>query len=263
MRCAVEHLRTSSAELFQSVKTSVSPAVSREAREVRDTLKGLLSSESERAVMKLSFLWHEDVADLFPHLVAESFAHAGLSVPTLVGDMMVRAQGVANALHSPYVSVDLLCSRFAKGMAPVHVDYGEFLAEGRSDTSPKHPRALSFVMPYVGSGTEYLLHSRDLVERSLHGAIKRSNNSVVGIGKDLDECPEAAGLSWVSTPENSFTIHRNGLSIHRAPSSRDFRLLLAVDACIPAEKVARPLNAVRDKVIHNVRLIRGHRAQLG
>ena len=176
--------------------------------------------------------------------------------------MTKRTEEIAKALATPCVAVDLICSRFTRGMSPVHVDYGEFLAPGRPERSASHVKALSFVMPYVGQGTEYLVHDKGLVKRHLFEAIKQRNNSVVGIGRELEDCPEASQLSWVSTPDRSFTIHRNGLSIHRAPGSRDFRLLLAVDACVTPNELTNPLDGVREKVLRNVRLIRGHRSAL-
>jgi len=92
--------------------------------------------------------------------------------------------------------------------------------------------------------------------------IKRRNNTVLGINEEFAGCPEAAKQHWVSTPSDSFTFHRNGLCLHRAPSSADFRLLLAIDACLPAEKVARPLQSLREALMRNISLIRGHRSLL-
>lgn len=255
-------LRLNTETLFSSSKVSIPVAASREASELRDTLKSFQQLGVERAVLKLSFLWHESVADIFPHLVAESFAHAAVSAPALVDDISARARSVAIALASPCVAVDLICSRFARGKAPVHVDYGEFLLPGRPELDPSHVKALSFVMPYVGEGTEYLAHHRGLVENSLSEAIRIHNNSILGIGRDVEESAAVSRLQWLSTPSDSFTLHRNGLSIHRAPSSRDFRLLLAIDACVSPGALERPLDAVREKVLRNVRLIRGHRSAL-
>ena len=255
-------LRKSPDALFSTGTAFRSPQVGREARELRDTLKALQQEGVERSVLKLAFLWHEEIADLFPHLVEETFAHAGVSAPTLVRDMTERAQDVATALGSPFVAVDLLCSRFARNTAPIHVDYGEYVTGGGAELSADHVRSLSFVMPYVGRGTEYLVHSRDLVQGPLLGGIKRRNNTVLGINEEFERCPEAARAHWVSTPSGSFAFHRNGLCLHRAPSSSDFRLLLAIDACLPAEKVAHPLQSLREALMRNVSRIRGHRSLL-
>jgi hypothetical protein len=213
-------------------------------------------------VLKLAFLWHEEIADLFPHLVEETFAHAGVSASTLVRDMTERAENVATALGSPCVAVDLLCSRFTRNRSPIHVDYGEYVVARGPELNPEHVRSLSFVMPYVGRGTEYLVHSRDLVEGPLIEGIKRRNNTVLGINEEFERCSELEERRWISTPSDSFAFHRNGLCLHRAPSSSDFRLLLAIDACLPAEKVARPLQSLRDALMRNVSLIRGHRSLL-
>jgi hypothetical protein len=255
-------LRAAPEALFATQDARWTSLVAQEAKDLRDTLKSFQQQGVERAVLKLAFVWHEDVADLFPHLVAETFAHVGVSAPALVADMNMRSQAVAEALKSPFVSVDLICSRFSPGMAPVHVDYGEYLVPGRAELSAGHVRALSFVMPYVGKGTEYLVHQRSLAEEVLGESIKRSNNSVLGINQDIACCPEAVGLSWVSTPAKSFSFHRNGLSIHRAPSSSSFRLLLAIDACVAPEKLGRPLDMLRDKMLRNMSLIKSHRSLL-
>lgn len=255
-------LRAAPHTLFASGAAHRSPQVTREARELRDTLKALQQEGVERSVFKLAFLWHEDIADLFPHLVEETFAQTGVSAPTLVRDMTERAQNVATALRSPFVAVDLLCSRFTRNSAPIHVDYGEYIVAGGPELNAEHLRSLSFVMPYIGRGTEYLVHSRDLVEGPLREGIKRRNNTVLGINEEFERCPEAAGAHWVSTPSDSFAFHRNGLCLHRAPSSSDFRLLLAIDACLPQEKVARPLESLRDALMRNISRIRGHRSLL-
>lgn len=255
-------LRASSDTLFATGGAHRSPQVSREARELRDTLKALQQEGVERSVFKLAFLWHEEISDLFPHLVEETFAQAGVSAPTLVRDMTDRAHSVATALGSPFVAVDLLCSRFTRNSAPIHVDYGEYVVAGGPELKAGHVRALSFVMPYVGRGTEYLVHARELVEGPLMEGIKRRNNTVLGINEEFGNCSEAAKAQWVSTSTDSFSFHRNGLCLHRAPSSSDFRLLLAIDACLPAEKVARPLDSLRETLMRNISRIRGHRSLL-
>lgn len=255
-------LRADPDTLFASGVAYRSPHVTREARELRDTLKALQQEGVERAVLKLAFLWHEEIADLFPHLVEETFAQTGVSAPTLVRDMTERAENVATALGSPCVAVDLLCSRFTRNSAPIHVDYGEYVVAGGPELNVAHLRALSFVMPYVGRGTEYLVHSRDLVEGPLMEGIKRRNNTVLGINEEFAGYTEATKAHWVSTPSDSFAFHRNGLCLHRAPSSTDFRLLLAIDACLPSEKVARPLQSLREALMRNISLIRGHRSLL-
>jgi hypothetical protein len=255
-------LRVSPEALFLTGAAFRSPQVSREAREVRNTLKALQQDGVERSVLKLAFFWHEEVADLFPHLVEETFAQAGVYAPNFVRDITERAQNVAVALGSPFAAVDLLCSRFTRNMAPIHVDYGEYVVARGPELKAEHVRALSFVMPYVGKGTEYLVHSRDLVEGPLMEGIQRHNNTVLGINEEFEGCPEAARAGWVSTPSDSFAFHRNGLCLHRAPSSSDFRLLLAIDACLPPEKVARPLDTLRETLMRNISRIRGHRSLL-
>lgn len=264
-KAAVEtasRLRACPVTLFAAGAAPRSSQVGREARELRDSLKSLQQDGVERAVLKLAFIWHEEIADLFPHLVEETFAHAGVSAPTLVRDMTDRAENVATAIGSRCVAVDLLCSRFARNSAPIHVDYGEYVVGRGPELGAEHVRALSFVMPYVGRGTEYLIHSREVVEGPLMESIKRGNNTVLGINQEFQRCPEAVGGEWVSTPSDSFTFHRNGLCLHRAPSSSDFRLLLAIDACLPPEKIARPLDSLRNTLMRNISLIRGHRSLL-
>lgn len=256
------HLRADPDTLFAAGVVHRSPQVNREARELRDALKALQQQGVERSVLKLAFLLHEEISDLFPHLVEETFAQAGVSAPTLVRDMTDRAHHVATALGSPFVAVDLLCSRFTRNSAPIHVDYGEYVVNRGPELKADHLRALSFVMPYVGRGTEYLVHSRELVEESLLEGIKRRNNTVLGINEEFARCSEAAKPHWVSTSSDSFAFHRNGLCLHRAPSSSDFRLLLAIDACLPPEKVARPLDTLRETLMRNISRIRGHRSLL-
>jgi len=247
--------------LYASARVEVSSVVRQEAVELRDAMQSLQHQEVPRAVLKLSFLWHQDVAHLFEEIVQEGCSYVGVIPKELIRDMGKRAEGFAAAIGSSYVIADLLCSRFAKGSAPVHVDYGEFLKPEASVISTQDQRALSFVMPYVGAGTEYLGHHRELVEGELRPSIIKENTTALGIEHLLVRHPLAETCTWESTNGATYSVHKNGLCIHRAPASTDFRLLLALDACVPGGKIGHPITEVRDRVIRNIRTIRGLRAQ--
>lgn len=258
----VRQLAADPQKLFASGEFEVSSAVQRDAVEVRDSMQSLQRQDTSRAVLKLSFLWHQDVAHLFDEIVQEGCSYLGVIPKALIRDMGKRAEGFSSAIGSPYVIADLLCSRFATGSAPVHVDYGEFLKSDETVLRKHDARAFSLVMPYVGQGTEYLHHPRELVEGELRCKIIKENASVLGIEHVLAHHPLAQECTWQATTSTTYSVHKNGLSIHRAPASKEFRLLLALDACVPGGKLGDPIAEVRNRVIKNIRTVRGLRSQL-
>jgi hypothetical protein len=258
----VEKLRADAQKLYASGDAIVSPTARREAVELRDAMQALQHQEVARTVLKLSFLWHQDVAHLFEDIVQEGCSLMGVLPKVLIRDMAKRAEGFASAIGSPYVVADLLCARFTKDSAPVHVDYGEFLKVEESVLRTPDRRALSLVMPYVGEGTEYLHHSRELVEGELRPYVIKENTSVFGIERIISHHPLAQGCEWHPTSGATYSVHKNGLSIHRAPASKEFRLLLALDACVVGNKIVDPIREVRDRVIKNIRLVGGLRSKL-
>ena len=258
---AVELLRADTHKLYASGDVVVSRDARREAIELRDAMQALQPQEVPQAVMKLSFLWHQDVAHLFEDIVQEGCSYVGVLPKALISDMAKRAENFASAIGSPYVLADLLCSRFAKGSAPVHVDYGEFLKADASVLDTPDKRALSLVMPYVGEGTEYLGHPRELVEGELRPCVIKENRSVIGIEHLIAGHPLAEGCAWHATSSAMYSIHKNGLSIHRAPVSEEFRLLLALDACVVGNKIENPIREVRERVMKNWSLVRGLRSK--
>lgn len=249
-------------KLSASGDAAVSSEARREAVELRDVMQSLQNQGDERSVLKLSFLWHQDVANLFEDIVQEGCSYVGVNPRALIRDMATRAEVFAAAIGSRYVIADLLCSRFRADSAPVHVDYPEFLKADESVLRMPDRRALSFVMPYVGQGTQYLEHPRELVEGDLRPYVIKESSSVLGIEHRISRHPLAAGCSWRSTSDSTYSIHKNGLSIHRAPASDDFRLLLALDACVSGNTMGDPITEVRDRVFRNIRVIRGAQSKI-
>jgi hypothetical protein len=176
----------------------------------------------------------------------------------LAMDMQGRARSFAKALGVSCVSIDLLCSRFRGDAAPIHVDYGEILkhADAGAASPLDDHRAFSFIMPYIGEGTQYLPHPRSLTEQRLREAIISSGHSKGGLSDALTGHIDISPGAWVSTSSTSYTIHRNGLAIHRSPSSESCRLVLAIDACISTADKERPLQGIRERIIRNHRVVR-------
>ena len=240
-------------------------SAARESIQLRDAFQSLLDPTTDRSLVKMGFLWHKEYADIFCDTVVESLSRAGVVAHNLAIDIQGRARSFAKALGVSCVSIDLLCSRFRGDAAPVHVDYGELLQQGDDGSSSplNDHRAFSFIMPYSGEGTQYLSHPRSLTERRLREAIISSGQSKDALSQFLSEQMDMASAEWISTSSTSYTIHRNGLAIHRSPSSDDCRLVLAIDGCVPATAFGNPLLCIRERIIRNERAVRALRAAHG
>jgi hypothetical protein len=253
----VTELRANRERLFITGEARIAPSADRDVREFRDTVQALLPPCGDRTIFKLGFVWHEQHADIFCDTVQESLSRLGMCGRYLANDIQGRARSFVRAIGASCVSVDLLCSRFSEGMSPVHVDYPEFLKvkEDASGSPLTDHRAFAFVMPYVGGGTEYLQHPRALVENLLRHEIIAKGTSPNGISDLLSGSGELNTYEWSSVPPRAYSIHRNGLAIHRSPSSEDLRVVLAIDACVSNETRVRPLQGIREKIIHNQRAL--------